>query len=139
MAFETALGGVALLVGRALFAAVLGVLALGNLQELDETVAYAESKGAPAARLTVPLASVALVAGAGSILLGFAPAVGALAVLGFLVGVTPVMHDFWNQEGMDRQNEQIHFLKNVGLAGTAVVFLALAATPWPYAVGLTLL
>jgi len=139
MAFETALGGVALLVGRALFAAVLGVLALGNLQELDETVAYAESKGAPAARLTVPLASVALVAGAGSILVGFAPAVGALAVLGFLVGVTPVMHDFWNQEGMDRQNEQIHFLKNVGLAGTAVVFLALAVTPWPYAVGPTLL
>jgi putative oxidoreductase len=139
MAFETALGGAALLVGRAAFAAVLGFLALGNLQELDETVAYAESKGAPAARLTVPLASVALVAGAGSILLGFAPVVGALAVLGFLVGVTPVMHDFWNQEGMDRQNEQIHFLKNVGLAGTAVVFLALAATPWPYAVGPTLL
>jgi len=139
MAFETALGGVALLVGRALFAAVLGFLAFGNLQELDETVAYAESKGAPGARLTVPLASVALVAGAGSILLGFAPAVGALAVFGFLVGVTPVMHDFWNQEGMDRQNEQIHFLKNVGLAGTAVVFLALAATPWPYAVGPTLL
>jgi len=139
MAVETALGGAALLVGRALFAAVLGFLALGNLQGLDETVAYAESKGAPAARLTVPLASVALVAGAGSILLGFAPAVGALAVLGFLVGVTPVMHDFWNQEGMDRQNEQIHFLKNVGLAGTAVVFLALATTSWPYAVGPTLL
>jgi uncharacterized membrane protein YphA (DoxX/SURF4 family) len=139
MAFETALGGAALLVGRATFAAVLGVLALGNLQELDETVAYAQSKGAPAARLMVPLASVALVAGAGSILLGFAPVVGALAVLGFLVGVTPVMHDFWNQEGMDRQNEQIHFLKNVGLAGTAVVFLALATTSWPYAVGPTLL
>jgi uncharacterized membrane protein YphA (DoxX/SURF4 family) len=139
MAVETALGGAALLVGRVTFAAVLGFLALGNLQELDETVAYAESKGAPAARLTVPLASVALVAGAASILLGFAPVVGALAVLGFLVGVTPVMHDFWNQEGMDRQNEQIHFLKNAGLAGTAVVFLALATTPWPYAVGPTLL
>jgi uncharacterized membrane protein YphA (DoxX/SURF4 family) len=139
MAVETALGGAALLVGRVTFAAVLGFLALGNLQELDETVAYAESKGAPAARLTVPLASVALVAGAASILLGFAPVVGALAVLGFLVGVTPVMHDFWNQEGMDRQNEQIHFLKNAGLAGTAVVFLGLATTPWPYAVGPTLL
>jgi hypothetical protein len=70
---------------------------------------------------------------------GAAPAVGALAVLGFLAGVTPVMHDFWNQEGMDRQNEQIHFLKNAGLAGTALVFLAVAATPWPYAVGPTLL
>jgi Flp pilus assembly pilin Flp len=77
--------------------------------------------------------------GAASILLGVTPALGALAVIGFLVGVTPVMHDFWNQEGMDRQNEQIHFLKNAGLAGAALVFLAVAATPWPYAVGPTLL
>jgi uncharacterized membrane protein YphA (DoxX/SURF4 family) len=139
MAFDTVGAGLALLVGRVLFAAVLGFLAVGNLQQLDETVAYAENKGAPAARLTVPLASVALVGGAVSILLGVAPSVGALAVLGFLVGVTPVMHDFWNQEGMDRQNEQIHFLKNVGLAAAAVVFLALATTAWPYAVGPTLL
>lgn len=111
----------------------------GSSRDLDETVAYAESKGAPAARLTVPLGSVALVAGAASILLGVTPALGALAVIGFLVGVTPVMHDFWNQEGMDRQNEQIHFLKNAGLTGAALVFLAVAATPWPYAVGPTLL
>ena len=139
MVFETALGSAGLLAGRVVFAAVLGFLALGNLRDLDETVAYAESKGAPAARLTVPLGSVALVAGAASILLGVTPALGALAVIGFLVGVTPVMHDFWNQEGMDRQNEQIHFLKNAGLAGAALVFLAVAATPWPYAVGPTLL
>lgn len=139
MAFETTGAGLALLAGRAGFAAVLGMLALGNLRELDETVAYARSKGAPAARLTVPLATLALLGGAVSILLGVFPLVGALAVVGFLAGVTPVMHDFWTQEGMDRQNEQIHFLKNVGLAAGAVVFLALATTTWPYAVGPTLL
>ncbi|MDS0475229.1 DoxX family protein [Natrinema sp. 1APR25-10V2] len=138
MAFEATGAGEALLAGRILFAAVLGFLAVGNLQDVDETVAYAASKGAPVPRLTVPLASLALVAGAVSILLGAFPLLGSLAVVGFLVGVTPVMHDFWSQEGMDRQNEQIHFLKNVGLAGGALVFAALATTTWPYAVGLTI-
>jgi len=60
-------------------------------------------------------------------------------VIGFLVGVTPVMHDFWNQEGMDRQNEQIHFLKNLGLAGAAAVLTALSTAPWPYSLGIRLL
>jgi len=90
-------------------------------------------------RLTVPLASVALVGGAVSLLVGAFPLVGALAVLGFLVGVTPLMHDFWDQEGMDRQNEFVHFLKNAGLAAGALVFAALSTVAWPYAVGLTLL
>ena len=136
MVFESALAGGALLAGRALFAAVLGFMAVGNLLDLETTVGYAAHEGAPAPRFLVPLSSLALVAGAASIAVGAFPAVGALLVVGFLVGVTPVMHDFWAEEGQDRQNEQIHFLKNAGLAGGALVFLALSTTAWPYAVGL---
>ena len=135
MTLEATGAGEALLAGRVLFAVVLGVLAVGNLLEFEETVAYAASEGAPAPQLTVPVATLGLLAGAGSILLGTLPLLGALAVIGFLVGVTPVMHDFWNQEGTDRQNEWIHFLKNVGLAGTALLFAALATIDWPYAIG----
>jgi len=138
MAFEATGAGEALLVGRVLFAAVLGFLAVGNLGDLEETVAYAEHKGAPFPRVTVPLASLALVAGAASVLVGAYPLVGSLAVVGFLVGVTPVMHDFWNHDGQERQNEQVHFLKNVGLGGGALVFAALSTTTWPYAAGLGL-
>jgi putative oxidoreductase len=138
MTFDVAGTAEALLVGRALFALALGYLALGNLLSLSDTIAYAESKGAPAPRLMVPFTSLALLAGAGAILTGAYPALGAVAVLGFLVGVTPVMHDFWNAEGMDRQNEQIHFLKNAGLAAGALVFFALSATAWPYALGVGL-
>ena len=130
MAFEAAGTAEALLAGRVLFAAVLGYLAVGNLLDLSGTVAYAESKGAPAPRLMVPLTSLTLLAGATAILVGAFPALGALAVVGFLAGVTPLMHDFWNEQGMERENQQFHFLKNAGL-----VFLALSSTAWPYAVG----
>jgi uncharacterized membrane protein YphA (DoxX/SURF4 family) len=133
--FSSTLSEVSFLVGRALFALVVGYLALGNLLDLESSVGYARSKGAPLASVTVPLGSLGLVAGALAVLLGIFPAVGALVVVGFLLPITVIMHDFWTLEGQDRQNEQIHFLKNVGLIGTSVVFLALSGTPWPLAAG----
>ena len=139
MAFESTGAGFALLLGRVAFASVLGFLAIGNLQDMDETIAYAKSKGAPLAGITVPLSSLALLGGAATIALGAFPLVGSLAIGAFLVGVTPIMHDFWTQEGMDRQNEFIHFLKNVGLGGGAAVFAALATLSWPYAIGGTII
>jgi hypothetical protein len=34
------------------------------------------------------------------------------------------MHDFWNREESEREQQLIHFLKNTALLGTALVFLA---------------
>jgi len=138
MVFSLALAGTTFLVSRVLFALVIGYLALGNLLDLESSVGYAESKGAPLATISVPLGSFGLIAGAVSVLTGIFPAVGALAVIAFLVPITVIMHDFWTMEGQDRQNEQIHFLKNVGLIGSAAVFLALSTVAWPLAVGIGL-
>lgn len=138
MAFETPGTGALFLLGRGLFALVLGHLALGNLLGLEESVAYARSKGAPAPAVTVPLTSLALLGGAAAILFGAYPLLGAGAIVAFLVGITPVMHDFWNEEGQARENERIHFLKNVGLLGSALAFAVLAGLDWPYALGVGL-
>lgn len=134
MAFDAVGTGEVFLLGRILFASILSYLAIGNLLDLDESIGYAASKGVPTAWLSVPLGSVMLLLGAVSILIGAFPLFGAVAIVGFLATITPMMHDFWNAEGMDRQNEQIHFLKNAGLAGTALLFGALAGISWPYAV-----
>jgi hypothetical protein len=45
---------------RGLFGGVLAVMAVNNLQGLDEYTQYAESKGAPMAETTVPLVSDSL-------------------------------------------------------------------------------
>jgi putative oxidoreductase len=135
MALDGALLDATVLLARALFGCVLGYLAIGNLLSYEDTVAYARSKGAPLAGVAVPVMSVVLLAGAASIALGAFPALGALAVIVFLLGVTPVMHDFWTLEGMDRQNEQVAFLKNVGLLAGALFVLALSSVEWSYAIG----
>ena len=138
MAFVSTGSSVAFVVGRVLFAVVVGYLAFGNLLDLESAVGYAESKGAPLASISVPLGSLGLVAGAAAVLTGIYPVVGALAIVAFLVPITAIMHDFWTLEGHDRQNEQIHFLKNVGLIGIALIFAALGTVPWPLAVGVGL-
>jgi putative oxidoreductase len=138
MAIPPTVSDVAFLLGRVLFGVVIGYLALGNLQNLASSVSYAQSKGAPLASITVPLGSLGLIAGALAVLVGVYPSLGVLAIVTFLVPITVIMHDFWTMEGQARQNEQIHFLKNVGLIGAALLFLALSTSAWPLAVGVGL-
>jgi uncharacterized membrane protein YphA (DoxX/SURF4 family) len=72
--------------------------------------------------------------GGGSIVLGLKPKLGAAAIIGFLAGVSPIMHDFWNQEDpAKRQNEMINFSKNMALLGGALA-LAGIEEPWPASV-----
>ena len=138
MLFASSGSSVAFVAGRVLFAVVVAYLAFGNLRDLESAVGYAQSKGAPLASISVPLGSLALVAGAMAVLTGVYPVAGALAIVVFLVPITVIMHDFWTMEGHDRQNEQIHFLKNVGLIGIALILAALGTVPWPAAVGIGL-
>jgi uncharacterized membrane protein YphA (DoxX/SURF4 family) len=135
MVFSSTLSGTAFLLSRVLFALVIGKLALGNLLDLESAVGYAKSKGAPLAAVSVPLGSLGLIAGSLAVLAGVYPALGALAVVVFLVPITIIIHDFWTMEGQDRENERIHFLKNVGLIGSALVFVSLSTVSWPLGVG----
>lgn len=137
-AVPSAVADVAFLAGRGLFAVVVGYLALGNLLDLEAAVGYARSKGAPLAAVSVPLGSLGLILGALAVLLGLYPAVGVLAIVAFLVPITIIMHDFWTVEGAERQNERIHFLKNLGLIGAALVLLALPGSAWSLSVGIGL-
>ena len=59
-------------------------------------------------------------------------AAGTLAV--FLLVVTPIMHNFWGVPSRQQEQEMIHFLKNLTMLGAALLFLAMSATAWPYAV-----
>lgn len=138
MTFPSPLFEAGFVLSRLLFGVVIGYLAVGNLLDLDQSIGYAEHKGVPVAAVSVPLGSLGLFAGALAVLTGIYPGVGALVVIGCLVPITGLMHDFWTLDGEDRQNERIHFLKNVGLIGTAVVFVALSTVPWPLAVSISI-
>jgi len=118
--------------GRVLYGGFFLASGINHFREYKMMSAYAQSKGVP--RLLAPVAVLGtgamLTAGAVSLLLGVKPKLGSAAVITFLAGVSPVMHDFWRQEGQARENEMIHFMKNTALLGGALA-LAGVEEPWP--------
>ena len=64
-------------------------------------------------------------------MLGVKPKMGAIAIAGFLAGVSPVMHDFWKQQDpQQRQVEMIQFAKNLALLGGTFALIGIEE-PWP--------
>src|SRR3954468_14538685 len=61
-------------------------------------------------------AGIKVVAGA-LFALGRLPRLSAVALTGSIVPTTLAGHRFWEKEGADRQQQLIHFLKNLGLGG----------------------
>ncbi len=80
--------------------------------------------GSPTAEQLVKVnAGVQVVAG-GLFALGIAPRVMAIALGGSLVPTTLAGHRFWEMEGDDKTQNQIHFLKNLAVVG-GLIFAAL--------------
>jgi putative oxidoreductase len=116
-------------IGRMIFGGLFLTAGINHLRHRKEMKPYVESKGLPAPQLMVTLSAVPLLVGGTSLILGIKPKLGALAVLGFLSGVSPLMHDFWSKENpQERQQSKADFMKNIGLAGAA---LALMSTEQP--------
>ena len=112
------------LVGRILIGGFLGYAAIKNFRDLEGQIGYAEAKGAPSPEKSVPLTSGMLAAGSLGIILWRFPIVAAGAIASFLLGVTPIMHDFWNEDDeQQRQVEMYQFLKNIVILGAIIELL----------------
>jgi putative oxidoreductase len=123
--------------GRLLYGGFFLTSGIHHFQDYKKLTAYAQSKGVP--HLLAPAAVLGsgalLTAGGASLLLGTRPKLGSAAVITFLAGVSPIMHDFWNEEGDMRDVQMAHFLKNAALLGGALA-LAGVEEPWPMSVPL---
>jgi uncharacterized membrane protein YphA (DoxX/SURF4 family) len=118
------------LIGRILFGGFFLYNGINHLREAKSMAPYAGSKGVPSPELAIKLSAIPLIAGGASILLGAKPKLGAMAILGFLAGVSPIMHDFWrNDDPNQKMNDMINFMKNMALAGGALALMGVDE-PW---------
>jgi uncharacterized membrane protein YphA (DoxX/SURF4 family) len=114
------------LLGRMMFGGFFLYSGINHLKQTEGMAQYTASKGVPAPELAVKATGIALIAGGTSVLLGLKKEWGAAAIAAFLVGASPLMHDFWNHEDQQkRQNDMIHFAKNLGLLGASLMLMGL--------------
>ena len=111
------------LAGRILFALIFVLSGLtAHLAGRAQGVAYARAYNAPAPELLVPVSGIAIVLGGLSIAFGVLADVGALIVAAFALSIAPIMHAFWKEaDPQMQQNQMAHFLKNLAMAGGALV------------------
>ncbi|HEY6563260.1 MAG TPA: DoxX family protein [Pirellulaceae bacterium] len=115
------------LIGRCMFCAIFVLSAAGNKIPNFSTVAETMgTKGIPEPRTMLFGAIAFLLVGSALVALGYRARLGAGLLLVFLVAATYFFHDFWNLavDSDAYREQQIQFLKNLGLAGMAVFILA---------------
>ncbi len=120
--------------GRLIFGGFFLYSGLHHFQEKKSMAQYAAAKNVPAPDVAITASGVLLLLGGASVLLGIKPKVGTLAIMGFLAGVSPMIHDFWKTEdAQHRQIEMAQFMKNVALFGAAMALMSMEE-PWPVSI-----
>jgi len=117
-----------ILIGRIMFGALFVASGLGHLSQSASMGRYAESRGVPRGRLATQVSGVAIILGAASVILGIVPDLGALVLVAFLLGTALLIHKFWTEpEGDVRMMAQTQFMKDIALAGAALVMFGFFA------------
>jgi len=126
---RSAASGPITLLGRFLFALIF--VMSGPRHFLSQTIAYAASQGVPMASIAVPFSGVLAFVGGLLILLGYRARIGGWLIALFLIGVTPMLHNFWAvADPMARQIQMIMFMKNVAMLGGALLISQFWSGPW---------
>ena len=110
--------------GRILFGAFFLYSGIHHFLDREEMAGYAGSKGVPAPDAAVVGSGALLVVGGLSLITGRETKIGGAAIALFLSSVSPVMHNFWDTPPEQKQNQMIHFSKNMALLGAALCLAA---------------
>ena len=122
------------LFGRILFGGFFIYNGIHHFMDVSTMASYAAGKGVPMAEAAILGTGVMLIVGGGSVLLGLWPRFGILCTALFLLGVTPVMHNFWHiPDPGQRMIEMTSFLKNLALLGGTLMLVAVPR-PWAHSV-----
>ena len=122
------------LLGRLVFGGFFLYSGIHHILDRKMLSQYAAAKKVPLPDVAVMASGAMMIMGGASILSGVKPKWGALAIMGFLAGVSPMIHDFWShQDPNQRQAEMVNFTKNLALLGGALALMGVEE-PWPMSV-----
>ena len=117
------------LVGRLLIAAIFVLSGFGKITGFEGTVGYIASKGLPLPQLGAIAAIIVELGGGILVILGWKTRWAAAAMLIFTVAAALIFHNFWAAAPDAAQNQMIHFMKNVCMAGGLLYVVVFGGGP----------
>jgi putative oxidoreductase len=110
-------GQVMILTGRILLAFIFLASGLSKIPGWDATANFMASKGFPWVPVFLFPAIFIEVIGGLCLCFGFRARVAAAVLLIYMIPVTLLFHNFWVEQGMERQTQLINFMKNLAIMG----------------------
>lgn len=105
------------LIARILIALIFVLSGISKITGFDGTVAYIASKGLPLATLAAVAAIVVELGGGILLVIGYKARIAAFLMAGFSIIAAFIFHNFWGVPAAEAQNQMIHFMKNLSMAG----------------------
>ena len=122
------------LIGRIVFSLIFLIYGVRHLTQTEGSTGYAAYKKVPAPKIMVLFTGGAMVLGALAVIFGFWMDLAALGIAIFVTAAALFMHRFWEEDDVQtRQIEMAQFMKNVSIAGAALILVAVSAHA-PYTV-----
>lgn len=123
------------LAGRTLFALVFVMSGINHLMQRQAMTEYTRSRNLPAAGAMVVLSGVVILVAGVALVLGWRRFIASGLLFLFLLGTAFFMHPFWKEDDPQaKMNEMTHFLKDLALAGGALLIAFYAGEPWPMSI-----
>jgi putative oxidoreductase len=89
-------------------------------------VEYAVSRKLPMPRAAIALAALIELAGGIFVLAGFYTRIAAAILIVYLIPTTLIFHNFWAVAGAEKQNQGVHFMKNMAIMGGLLILASIA-------------
>jgi putative oxidoreductase len=117
---------VLLIAGRIFISVFILISGVTKIARNKTMVEYAKSKKMPLPDLAIAGAALVELAGGISIAIGFYATIAAAVLFIYLIPTTIVFHDFWAAPEAERQNQAVHFMKNLAIMGGLLILASIA-------------
>lgn len=110
--------------GRVLFVIYFFLMGLSHLTNFKQHAALLGRKGVPLPAAATILTIVMMIGGGALVLFNWHMWIGAILLFGIIFPAPFFLHHFWNEtESYPRLSEYAHFIKDISLAGAALLLL----------------
>jgi len=117
-------------IGRVLLALIFVWSGFGKIGGFAGAAGYIASKGLPLPEVAASLAIVVELGGGLLLLVGWKARWAATALALFTLAAAFLFHNYWAVPADMAQNQMIHFMKNLAMAGGLFYAAAYGAGPW---------
>lgn len=111
------------IIGQVLFGGFFIISGANHLMKMENMTGYASSKNLPSPKASVIISGIALILGGLGVLVGMYMTTSLWILIAFLVIASFSMHRFWSVSSEEKQAEMTNFMKNLALAGAALMLL----------------